>query len=163
MSRNEELEPTVEDLQGLRFFADLNEHQLASIIALAHLEQVPAGMLLFQEEEPADAVRVIRTGRVTLSIRVPGHPEAVVSTLSRGQLLGFSALLPESRWSASARSLKPCSLIAIPGSRLAKLCETEHSIGFHLMRNALRSVAAQLRDARLQVLDIFGQQSAESG
>ena len=154
--------PAVDLLQGFQLFQGLDERQLRAVAAIASIEQVPEGSVLLQEGEPADAVRVIQNGRVTVSISVPGQPDVVVSTLSRGQLLGFSALFDDRRWTASGRALKACTLVVIPGPELIELGERDHAIGYHLMRNALESVANQLRDARLQLLDIFGERAESS-
>ena len=162
MSRTDGPVLAAKDLQAFGIFAGLEEAQLASIAATAHLELVPEGVEVLREGEEADAVRLLQSGRVTVSLLVPGHGETVLSTLSRGQMLGFSALLPHGRWIAGARSVKPCSLLVLPRDGLLALCEATPAIGYRLMRNALESVAGRLRDARLQLLDIFSQPAESS-
>lgn len=146
--------PRIEDLRGLSFFEDLDDDQLTALIALAHLEQAPQGAVLFNEGEPADALRVMRTGRVDLTMCMPGHPHTVVSTVSRGEVVDLSAFLPDGEWATSARAVKPCEMIVLPASALASLAPP---LGVALLRSALRLMQRRLQDARLQFLDIFGE------
>lgn len=156
--------PIINDqlFRGLSLFAGLDDQHLAKIAALFTPLNIPADTELIHEGEVTDHLYVLLEGRVSLSVSMPGKAqhETVVSTLSKGQLLGWSALLPNSTWQASARSLKPCSLISIPAKSVRELCEQDHEIGYCLMKNALASVGQRLADSRLQALDIFGAPNA---
>ncbi len=147
---------------SLSLFAGLDDQRLAKIAALFTPLTIPAGIELLHEGEPADHLYILLQGRVSLSVSIPGKAqhEAVVSTLSKGQLVGWSALLPNSTWQASVRSLKPCRLLSIPSTSVRELCEQDHEIGYRLMKNALASVGQRLADSRLQALDIFGRPDA---
>ena len=148
---------TVDDLRGMALFSDLDEGKLKKISAIARLEEAPAGTLLLREGDPADTVRVLVQGRVSLTITVPGRKEATLATLSRGQLLGWSALIPGSRWAASARALKACTMVAISGADLLNVCKGDFELGYHCMKNAMAAVAERLAETRLLVLDMFGE------
>ena len=88
---------------------------------------------------------------------VPGRaPEkSIVSTISRGELLGWSALLPGRMWQATARTLKPTRLLAIDGTKLRELCDRDHEIGYAVMKHVLTVVGQRLTESRLQLLDMF--------
>lgn len=49
---------------------------------------------LFEEGRRADRFWVIRSGRVEVDLHVPGRRAAVVETLGRDELLGWSWLFP---------------------------------------------------------------------
>lgn len=148
---------TAGDLRRMVLFSGLDDNQLASVSSIARFMGVPAGALLLQEGDPADSVRVIVKGRVSLTINVPGRKDRTVTTLSKGHLLGWSALIPGSLWVASATALKPCLVVELPASKLLDLCERDFELGYHLMKNAMAAVAERLSETRLLVLDMFGE------
>jgi CRP/FNR family transcriptional regulator, cyclic AMP receptor protein len=155
---------SVEELRALALWSRLGVDHLERVARMARRQEVPGGVVLFREGEPADTVYLIIEGRVSLSLRVPGRDDAIVGTLAAGELLGWSALLPdqapgsapERAWTATARTLAPGSLLVIPRQELVAACELNHEIGYYVMRNALSAVASRLRDTRIQLLDMFG-------
>lgn len=155
--------PTDPDLyHTISRYSGLNADDAASIADIASLCEVPANADLFTAGEPADRLYILLDGRVSLLIPVPGrsHSESVVRTISKGELLGWSALLPDHVWQTSARTLKACRLIQIPGPALRDVCEQNTDIGYHITKLALNVVGQRLTESRHQILDIFGQADA---
>lgn len=138
-------------------FADLDASQRAAVAALARVEQVPAGTTLFREAEPADDLRFVIQGRVSLGMRFGGRGEVVVFSLGPGELVGWSALLGRT-WTATARAVERTTLVRLPGAALAALCEREHDIGYALMKRLFAAMSLRLHDTRLQLLDMFGKE-----
>lgn len=136
-------------------FADLDDAERAAVAALARVEQAPAGTTLFRESEPADDLRFIVEGRVSLGMRFGGRGEIVVLSLGPGELVGWTALLGGS-WTATARAVLPSTLVRLPGAELSALCEREHHIGYALMKRLFAAMALRLHDTRVQLLDMFG-------
>jgi CRP/FNR family transcriptional regulator, cyclic AMP receptor protein len=147
---------TSEDLRGLPLARDLDDAQLAELARVARVEVVGEGTVVLRQGDAASELRVVLSGRVALSLGVAGQGEALVTPLSPGDLMGFSALLPESRWVASARATKPARMLVISRDDLLQLCERDHELGYRVMRNALAAVSQRLHDTRVQLLDIFG-------
>jgi CRP/FNR family transcriptional activator FtrB len=141
------------------FFDDINEAGLAKLAELATVLEVPADTELLREGEPADYVYILLEGRVSLCLPIPGKvcADTAVSTLSKGQLLGWSALLPCSRWQASVYTLKTCRFVRVSAAELRSLCEHDYELGYHIMKNALTAVGQRLSECRMQQLDIFGE------
>ncbi|WP_428264974.1 Crp/Fnr family transcriptional regulator [Haliangium sp.] len=146
---------TVEDLRNLEFWDRLGSDHLARLAEIAVRVELPGDFELFREGDPADTVYIVIWGRVSLSIHVPGREDAIVGTISPGELLGWSALMTKRKWLATARTRKPTSLLAMPGEDLASVCEFDHEIGYYVMRSAFAAVAGRLQDTRLQLLDMF--------
>ncbi len=146
----------------IKRYSGLNTDDAASIANIASLREVPANTDLFTAGEPANKLYILLDGRVSLAIPVPGrsHAESVVSTVSKGELLGWSALLPDHVWQTSAHTIKDCRLIQIPGPELRQLCEHNTDFGYQITKLALSVVGQRLTACRLQILDIFGQADA---
>lgn len=124
---------------------------------LGHIEDHPADGLLFELGEPAADLRFVLSGRVALFLQVPGGEPHVVGTVSRGDLLGWSALRDVgATWTLSARATKPTRCLVFGGRAIRDLCNREREFGYCLMKYAFDSVARRLADARLQLLDVYG-------
>lgn len=132
---------------------------LARMARIGVIEQFSGGACLFREGEPALDIRFVLSGRVSLTLEVQGQLPMIMAALSRGDLLGWSALQgwsAASTWSASATASKPTSCLRFSGAALRELCELDHELGFYVMRHAFEVVSRRLRDCRVQLLDVFG-------
>ena len=137
----------------------LGRDHLARMARIGAIEQFSAAACLFREGDPALDLRFVVSGRVSLTLEVPGRSPTVVASLSRGDLLGWSALQgwsSPSTWSASATASKATVCLRFPGADLRELCELDHELGFYVMRHAFEVVSRRLRDCRVQLLDVYG-------
>ncbi|MFO7562364.1 MAG: cyclic nucleotide-binding domain-containing protein [Enhygromyxa sp.] len=147
------------ELAQLPIGETLGRDHLARLAQIGSIERFSAATCLFREGEPALDLRLIVSGRVSLTLEVPGRAPMIVASLSRGDLLGWSALqgwAGPSTWSASAMSSKASVCLRFPGAGLRELCEADHELGFCLMRHAFGVVGRRLRDCRVQLLDLYG-------
>jgi CRP/FNR family transcriptional regulator, cyclic AMP receptor protein len=132
---------------------------LARMARIGAIEQFGAAACLFRQGEPALDIRVVVSGRVSLTLELPGQAPMIVAALSRGDMLGWSALQGWSSpttWSASATASKATTCLRFPGAKLRELCEVDHELGFYVMRHAFDVVSRRLGDCRVQLLDIYG-------
>jgi CRP-like cAMP-binding protein len=152
---------SVADVAGLiariPAFTDLDDSQRAAVAVFARVEAMPAGTTIFRESEPADDLRFIANGRVSLGMRFGGRGEMIVLSLGPGDLVGWTALLGGT-WTATARAVEPSTLVRLPGAPLTALCERDHDIGYALMKHLFAAIALRLHDTRLQLLDMFGKE-----
>jgi len=146
----------MEELQLLPIAEELGKTRLERMARGACLEEYPTGTILFREGEPADDPRIVISGLVSLMVNVPHKGEMVVNTVTDGELLGFSALLPKHRWRSSARVSRSTRCLRFDGEALRNLMELDHELGYQLLRIAFRVATNRLGDGFLQILDIFG-------
>jgi len=126
---------------------------LAGCAQNAHFE---AGSYLFREGDQADSFYAIRHGSVALEIHVPARDAVIIETLHKGDLLGWSWLFPPYRWSFDAGAVEPVSAIAFDGACLRGKCETDHDLGYELMRRIAQVIIERLQATRLRLLDVYG-------
>jgi CRP-like cAMP-binding protein len=153
MSQTKAVTPDL--LRELPTFEGLSDLQLEHVVPLTRLEDLPADGQLLRQGEPATDIHIVVTGRFGLTLGLGGHEEQLLLTVTRGEIIGWSALLDQTTWLASAKALKPSSVLVIGGNALRDLCESEHEIGYHVMRNLFAAVAARLHDTRLQLVDMY--------
>lgn len=88
-----------------RLTAALSADQRDRLLQCAGPVDFPEGTRLFEEDGYADRFWIIRTGTVTLDVRVPSRPPAVADSVSSGELLGWSWLFEPYRWHFGAEAI----------------------------------------------------------
>src|SRR6185295_17969555 len=119
------------------------------------------GEVIFHLGDPGDALFVIVSGEVKITLPAETGDEAILATLRPGDVFGELALLDGAPRSASASALTPTEAVVLPRDRFRELIATE--TGF---RDALlTSIAGELRRLtthveELHFLDITGRLAA---
>jgi CRP/FNR family cyclic AMP-dependent transcriptional regulator len=148
------------ELLSLPVGEELRREHLERLAAIGARETYGQDVELFHEGQPTDALRIVVEGRIALELAVPGRAPKILASLSRGDLLGWSALSGrrsgKATWTATARAVKPSVCLAFPGAALRRLCEQDHELGYHVMVHAFEVVAQRLTDTRVGLLDLYG-------
>jgi CRP-like cAMP-binding protein len=122
---------------------------------IAHARSFSPGSTIFTEGTRHDEFHVVVSGRVRLDMRVPGRGRIPILTAGAGDVLAWSALLGDGVMTSSALALEPVQTVAFPGTALRTLCEQQHEIGYHVMRQLAAALSRRLVGTRLQLLDLF--------
>ena len=136
-------------------FDGVDAEGLARLEALTEVVEVAAGEWLFHEGDPADAMYVVRTGR--LEIVVGGR---VVRRIGRGEVIGELALLTAGRRSAGVRALRDTVLGRLSDASFRDVAAAEPAFLLQVARTMatrLQTVApAPLADVPPTVLAVVG-------
>ncbi len=146
----------IEALRDCELFRGLSDEDLKQIALLAHEETYQAGELICSEQELADRLFILRAGRVQVHIHLrsvlePGG-EATIEEVKPGHIFGWSSLVKQQRFTASATALEPVTLLAIKADDLNALFDHKPHIGFVVMKQLAEVIASRLRHTR-QLLD----------
>lgn len=136
--------------------AGLAPRHLELIAGCGGTARFAAGEPLFRAGEPAERFYVIRHGSVALELPVPQHEPVTIETLHDGELLGWSWLFEPHRWTFDALALEDTSAIAFDGTCLRGKCESDHELGYQLMKRFAAVLTDRLQATRLQLLDVYG-------
>jgi CRP-like cAMP-binding protein len=143
---------SVDAMCGCELFADLNQEELAQVAALAHEETYGPGDLIFAERERANRLFILCQGCVQLHIqlRSPVEPdgEVIIEEMEPGRVFGWSSLVKQQRFTASARALEPVRVFAIKASDLNTLFDRNAHIGFVVMKQLAEVIASRLHHTR---------------
>ncbi|MEU1628868.1 cyclic nucleotide-binding domain-containing protein [Streptomyces sp. NPDC020096] len=112
---------------------------------------------IFEEQGTADRFWVIRSGAVTLDLRIPGRRAATVATLGPGDLLGWSWMFPPYTWDFGAEALSPVRAYEFDGAQVRALCEEDPVLGYALVRAVAEVLAHRLQVARSRLMDLQAQ------
>lgn len=105
---------------------------------------------LFHAGEPADEFFLLHDGLVALQMN-----RATITTIGAGELLGVSWLLTPRAWSWDARAFQPVNALAIDVEQLISLCEQDHSVGYHFMKQVGSVLEWRFLSTALQAADLY--------
>ncbi|MFE9016695.1 cyclic nucleotide-binding domain-containing protein [Streptomyces cyaneofuscatus] len=113
------------------------------------------GTRLFEEGSVADRFWIVRSGTVTLDMRVPGSGPALVERLGPGELVGWSWLIRPYTWHNSAEAETPVRADEFNAATVREAMDADPAFGA-LIGNWVTSVLAyRLQSTRLRLLDHY--------
>ena len=148
----ETLEPIIAQHQ---FLQGLEPQYLSLIVGCASNVRFKSGQFLFREGEEANQFYMVREGKVALQISTARQP-IIIQTVDKGEVLGWSWLVPPYRWRFDARALELTRAIALDGRCLRRKSEEDHNFGYELLRRFSTIIVERLEATRLQLLDVYG-------
>ncbi len=145
-----------QEIAAAEVFAGLAPEYLDLITGCGQNVHFDAGVILQREGDPADVFYLIRRGSVALEVHHPGAEPIRILTEGPGEPVGWSWLFEPYRWHLDARTIQPCSLIALDGACLRGKCEQDPALGYELMRRFARCLVERLEATQFQLLDVYG-------
>ena len=100
-------------LAELDFFSLLNEEDHRALAAVIDHITLDEGAMLFHAGDPGDALYVVRSGAIELSVKDVVGQKIVLTVAQAGDMFGELALLDSEPRSATAIALAPCSLLML--------------------------------------------------
>ncbi|BCJ49316.1 hypothetical protein Asp14428_07910 [Actinoplanes sp. NBRC 14428] len=138
------------------FFAGLAADHAAALRAVAAPASYRAGARIFAEGGRADRFWLLEAGSVALDLQVPGRGAVVLETLPAGTVLGWSWLQPPYRWHFGAVARSAVESLRFDAPAVLRLCESEPSFGYAVMKLFVPVVIDRLQAGRLRLLDLYG-------
>jgi len=144
-------------LRSIELFEDLDDEKLDQIIQASDARDLVRGDVVFAEGADADALYIVRTGRIAISNKSFDGRESMVALMERGDLFGEMSLFDGLGRSAEARALEPSTVVAIPYAPLQVLWEDHPQLlwrGIAMLSRRLRAMDEALADSFF--LDVTG-------
>ena len=137
------------------FFEGLDSEFTKLMVSCASNVRFKAGTYILKEGDPANTFYLIREGKVAVEVFAPPRQPIIVATLSVGELLGWSWLLPPFQWKFHARAIDGVRAIALDGKCLRTKCEENHDLGYAVLKRFAQIMEQRLDATRLQLLDVY--------
>ena len=137
------------------FFRELDTEHLQLLSGCASNARFRAGEPLFIEGGEANQFFLIREGRVSLEVHTGTDEPILIQSLSAGEVLGFSWLIPPHRWRFDARATEDTRAFALDGACLRRKCEEDHNLGYELLKRFSAQMAERLQATRRQLLEVY--------
>jgi predicted acylesterase/phospholipase RssA/CRP-like cAMP-binding protein len=137
-------ESAAEFLARTPLFSDIDPELRMQLAAKSYRRYLAAGKWLFRQHEPADAMYVVRAGRLEA---VDEAASAVVGEYVRGDTVGELALLTGSPRSASVRAARVTDLIVVGRADFTELLHSSPALSLALNRSLGRRLQNTLAPA----------------
>ena len=134
------------------FLKGFSKSQLEVLANNAMLVEFPAGRMIFNEGLTANRFYIVLDGEVALESAVEKKEPQLIQTIGAGDVLGWSWLFPPYHWNFDARAVKPTRAIIFFASTLRELCESDHALGYAVMKRVAEVVINRLQNTRQQLL-----------
>ena len=140
-------------------FEGMAPAQLELIAGCAHNEVFEKGAFLLREGDTANVFYVLRSGRVKLEAHAAQRGALSIETIEKGDLLGWSWLVPPYKKQYDARVVKLVRGLLFDGKRIRALCEADPKLGYALLMKFSKIMSDRLWAARIQIMDIYAKGS----
>lgn len=136
------------------FFKGLSEPLLEMLAREAMAVEFKEGELIFNEGGLANRLYLLLSGKVVLELPTDLEREPMpIETIGAGSVLGWSWLYPPYYWHFDARAVTPVRAIFFYGTRLREQCETNHELGYELMKRVSGVVIERLQATRRRLAE----------
>jgi CRP/FNR family transcriptional regulator, cyclic AMP receptor protein len=135
------------ELRRAAIFGELQDTEVARLLAVARSQQCHKGECLFLLGDHADRLYVVLTGKVELTFPLSFGGvvrDVPVESKTPGSALGWSALVKPHRFTLSARGVETSELATFPRQDLLRVFEAEPRIGYVVMRHIAEVIGRRL-------------------
>ncbi len=145
-----------EVLRRFPFFAGLTDEELKSIAVISEEEKYGANTFISRQREPARKLYLLLQGSVDVMVDTDeeGLEHETVSTLTVGDVFGWSALVEPFALTSSLFAAMPVTMIAMDGAALRALFELDCHLGYVVMQKTAQVISNRLKDTRVQMLSM---------
>lgn len=144
----------IEALASHPFLEGMRSAHVERLAELCHAMTITPGQYLGREREAANALYLLRSGRVAIEMQKPDHSLVHVQTMGAGEVVGWSWLVAPHHWRFDMRVLDTVQALALDGDKLRLECESDHDLGYEVLKRLLTVIVGRLAATRRQVLDM---------
>ena len=141
----------IQDLKHIHMMEQMPDHLLTQIGREAQLSIFSAGTCLFRAGEPVDTFYMVIMGQVALTVALTPDIDVILENIQSGRTFGSSALISGGPATYTAVCQEPCETITLSGPRMQQLFETNHELGFYLMKGVAGQYKASM-DTRAKMI-----------
>jgi CRP-like cAMP-binding protein len=142
-NKTENLTETI--LREIPVFHGLTPKQINEVSGLCHERRYKPDETVFKEHAPGEGVFIILSGRVEIFSGGANGNNQPLAVLEKGEFFGELSLLDSEKRSATARAIDDCRLLAFLRPDLQSLSKRNPQIGYLILSNLARIIAARLR------------------
>lgn len=131
------------------FLEGLSDQHLMRLATNVRPFSAAPGEFLGREGERTQAFYLIQSGHVQIRSHVAADEFELLAQVGPGEVVGWSWLLPPHRWQFDCRAADRVQGLMLDADWLREQCESDHELGYHLLKHLLAVVASRLAATRL--------------
>jgi CRP-like cAMP-binding protein len=145
----------METLAEIRFLKGTSRKHLEQIAAAAELREYAAADVVFREGDAADSAYFVVSGELSLRLSPSTIYRKDLVTVGTGEMLGWSSLVENSHFAATAVAVEPTQLVRIDAKRLRAMCDDDQQFGYEFMRRVMVALAKRLLATWTQLSHLY--------
>jgi len=146
---------SIEALKNCILFTGFSEKQLSALAGLFEGEHLQTGQTIFSQDDPAERLYVLLSGRVAIRFKPHDGETLTVTEIAQGGVFGWSAALGRRSYTSSAVCLEAGEALGLRGADLRCLCETQPETGVVILERLAEVIAQRLRSTHEQVVELL--------
>jgi len=133
MSRNAPPEMTLEALRSVPLFASLDDKATSELRNLLKVRDAKSGTVLFRAGDSGDAMYLIETGRVCISVKDEDKEDVTLADLAGGDFFGEMALIDGKVRSADAKVIEGARLAVLPRDKFLSFVRGNPDVALEML------------------------------
>lgn len=130
----------IDELKQYEILAELDLAELKILSSMAEATQAQEGEVLIRAGLPARTLYILKQGDLMVAF-----PDGRAITMHKpGGVVGWSALVSPTSYTASVTCLTDCTLISFSGSELLRLVQRNVAVGTKIMRKISEVLSRRL-------------------
>lgn len=122
-------------LQQVPFFKELSADILEEAVSASQERQVEDGSFLFYQDDPADHIYVIKSGRIKLTQLSDDGQQVLMRVATPGMMIAIIAIVPGIVYPVTAQAAEDCQLFSWTNEAMNRLIEHHPQLAFKVMRH----------------------------
>lgn len=144
-------------LDKVEIFEGLTQEEMDALTASSVSRSYPKNTVIINENDHADSLYLIESGRVKVYCSDKNGKEFIMNTLTAGDHFGELALLDDDKRSASVRTMEKSSFCIVYKEDFNQVLAQQPNIAKTLIRNLTRRVRKLTQDVKaLALQDVYG-------
>jgi len=124
---------TLEALRSVPLFASLDDQAASDLRSLLSDKSVPQNTRLFRQGEEGDAMYLIESGRVRISIRDHDEHEVTLAELAQGDFFGEMSIIDGRQRSADAQVIEDAQLAILSRDAFLSFVRTNPDVALKML------------------------------
>ncbi len=133
---------------------ETNAKQLDMLAKLSTPVQFEAGTVIGKQGKEANKLYVVEEGLVSIILEVEHGHERVIQTVTRFDIIGWSAIVPPYRYTTTTKTNSKTKVLAFDGQALTELLVKNPRLGYAIYSGIAGIVAKRLHNTYLQLIGI---------
>ncbi|HVA24706.1 MAG TPA: Crp/Fnr family transcriptional regulator [Chloroflexota bacterium] len=139
-----------EYLHKIDIFQDLTADEIHALDEMTTMTTMPKGRVIYRQEDSAEALFLLKKGRVRLSRFSPNGKKLEFATLAPGTFFGEMPMLGERMRNAQAEALDDCTLCVMSAADIERMVADKPKIALRM----LETLGRRLTDAEARLEDL---------
>jgi|SRR5208283_1219520 len=143
------------DLNKFSFFKEMDPKHLKFISQHMAQDTFKVNEYIVKENEPASKFFLIIKGKVSIEMLSPEGKPFSIQTLTAGDIVGWSWMIPPYHCQFSARALEATEMLVIEGEILKKKSKNDNEFGYEFLKRLVNIFVQRLQATRQHLIALY--------